>query len=145
MIQRIQSIWLLLAALTNAGLFYFCLYSGHVMENGADTVKYLRVSDHYPSLLIALVTVLLPLVTIFMFKNRKRQRSMIFVSILVCLSFISMTLIRVNKFTRQVPAPTDTTYRVAAILPALAIIFLILAIRGISKDEKLVKSLDRLR
>ena len=36
-------------------------------------------------------------------------------------------------------------YGIGLILPSLAILFIILAIRGIRNDEKLIKSADRLR
>ncbi len=145
MIQRKQSLWLFIAALLNAGVFYFCLYAYHIMENGADAVKYLRVNDHYPSLLIALVMTLLPLVTIFMYGNRKRQMRMTAVSIIAIGSFVTMTLSRVTNLSKLVPAPTDPSYRAGAILPVIAIVFLFMAIFGIRKDDKLVKSVDRLR
>ena len=145
MLQRKQSLWLFIAALLNAGVFYFCLYKYHVIENNVDTVKSLQVSDHYPSLLLALVMTLLPLVTIFMYKKRPQQIAMTFVSILAIASFITMTLSRVTNLSKLIPAPTDASYRAAAVLPIIAIIFLLLAIFGIRRDEKLVKSVDRLR
>jgi len=39
----------------------------------------------------------------------------------------------------------SATYLPGAFLPVLILIFLYLAARGIYKDEKLIKSLDRLR
>ena len=145
MIQRKQSIWLLIATLLNACVFYFCLYAYHVNENGVDGVKYLRINDHYPSLLIALVMTALPFITIFMFKNRKRQIRMSFAAIISVLAFIGLSLSRVTNLGKLVPPPTEGSYRASAILPVVAIIFLIMAITGIRKDDQLVKSVDRLR
>lgn len=145
MIQRKQSLWLFIAALLNAGVFYFDFYRYHVIENGVDTQKALRVSDHYPSLLIALVMTLLPLVTIFMYAKRKRQVSMTFVSILSIGSFITLALNRVTGISKMVPAPTNESYWIGAVLPVVAIVFLVLAMIGIRRDEQLVKSVDRLR
>jgi hypothetical protein len=145
MLQRKQSIWLFLAALCNAGVFYFDFYRYHVMDNGVDTVKYLRVSDHYPSLLIALVMTILPLITIFMFGNRKRQMSMSAMSIFIIGAFIAMTLNRVTNIRTLVPPPTSESYWIGGVLPIISIIFLIMAIFGIRKDDKLVRSADRLR
>ncbi len=142
MIQRKQSIYLFIAALLNAGVFYFDLYKTHNVVNGADTLGQLRVSDHYPSMLIVLVMTLLPLITIFMFGNRKRQLRMCFVSMLAIISFITLTLGRVGKI---MPVPTSGNYWIGSILPAISFVFIILAILGIRRDEKLVKSVDRLR
>lgn len=145
MIQRKQSIWLLLAALLNAGVLYFDLYHSHTVVNGVDTLGQLRVGDHYPSLLIALVTIMVPLIAIFMFGNRQRQLAMAVFSIVATISFITMTLSRVTNLAKAVPPPSSGSYWIGAVLPVIAIMFLILAIVGIRKDDKLVKSMDRLR
>ena len=145
MIQRKQSIWLFIAALMGAGVFYFGLYQYHVTENGVDTVKMLRVNDHFPSFLNALVITFLPLVTIFMFGNRKRQAAMTFINVLALCSFIPMVLSRVNTLNKMVPPPSNGSYWIGAVLPVIALVFTILAVFGIRKDEKLVKSMDRLR
>jgi len=145
MIQRKQTIWLLLAAICSACLFFVDFYHAHVNVNGTDTITYLRVNDHYPSLLMVLVMAVLPFIDIFMYKNRKRQRALAIVSIVANAGFVSMMLSRVTNFNKTVPAPTDGTYWIGAILPLISMLFLILAISGINKDEKLIKSLDRLR
>lgn len=145
MIQRIQSVWLLLAALCCLSLFFFDVYHANIMVNGAATTQYIRVNDHYPSLLIAILVTIMPLGAIFLYKDRKRQRSISIFAIVAIIGFITITLSRVTKFNTENPTATDASYWIGAVMPAIAIIFLILAIRGINKDEKLVKSLDRLR
>jgi len=147
MIQRKQSIWLLIAALLNAGVFYFDLYRYHNVLTGTTPIAptNLNVSNHYPSLLIAMVMTALPFITIFMFGNRKRQIRMSFASILAILSFTSMMLWRVTNLGRLTPPPTSGNYWIGAILPVIALVFIIMAMVAIRKDEKLVKSADRLR
>lgn len=145
MIQRKQSLWLLLAALLNAGVLFFDIYRSHSMVNGVDTVNRLRVSDHFPSLLIALVMIALPFIAIFMFGNRRRQTRLAAMSIVATLAFITLSLSRVGSLGKQTPPPTDGSYWIGAIVPVIAVVFLILAIAGIRHDEKLVKSVDRLR
>ncbi len=142
MIQRKQSIWLFIAALLNAGVFYFDLYRYHAIVNGIDTPAQIRVSDHFPTLLIALVMTMLPLVTIFMFRNRKRQITMSVFAIISIAGFITMALQR-TKNLNSVPA--SDSYWIGSVLPVVAIVFLFMAILGIRKDDKLVKSTDRLR
>jgi hypothetical protein len=147
MIQRIQSLWLLLAALCNAGLFYFDFYRAELTNNGVVLNTSIRVNDHYPSMLIALAITLLPLVTIFLFKQRKRQRAMVALGMIFTIGFISEMIMRVTNFSNGIAPQTSgtTNYWIGAVLPVVAIIFLFMALRGINKDEKLVKSLDRLR
>ena len=145
MIQRIQSLWLFLAALANAGLFFFDQYHADVTVNGAAAVHSIKVNDHFPSLLLALVITILPFAAIFMFGNRKRQRTMALLSMVFTLGFLALTLMRVGNFNNGSSAPANGSYWIGSILPIISVIFLILAIRGIRKDEKLIKSLDRLR
>lgn len=38
-----------------------------------------------------------------------------------------------------------TSYEVGSVFPIVALVFLVLALRGIRKDEKLIRSADRLR
>jgi hypothetical protein len=100
------------------------------------------VSDHFPTLLIALVMTLLPVVTIFMFRNRKRQITMSVFSIIAAAGFITMALQRTKNLNA---VPASDSYWVGSVLPVVAIVFLFMAILGIRKDDKLVKSTDRLR
>jgi peptidoglycan/LPS O-acetylase OafA/YrhL len=139
MIQRIQTLWLFLAALVNSGLFMFDLYRP---DDATGILKSINVNNNYFFVLIALVTIVLPLVAIFMFRDRKRQKRLAVLSIIACLSFISTMLMKINS---SYPAGTTGSYWIGSILPVLAVIFLFMAIRGISKDDKLVRSQDRLR
>ncbi|XZF12972.1 DUF4293 domain-containing protein [Chitinophagaceae bacterium MMS25-I14] len=145
MIQRIQTVWLLLAALVNAVLFEVNLYTAHMVQNGADTEVKINVTGHYPTLLIAAVITLIPLIAIFLFKNRKRQRALTAFGIVATIGFIATIIMRVTNLNNSVPAPTNGSYSILSVLPVISAVFLVMAIKGIRKDEKLVKSLDRLR
>ena len=138
MIQRKQSLWLLLAALFGAGATYFDLYRATGSEP-------LNALSNYAFLLLGLVITILPLFTVFLFRNRKRQKTMTFISILANLGFIGLLLAWVAKLHNQTPPPTSGTYWIGAIFPAFSIVLLVMALVGINKDDKLVKSMDRLR
>jgi len=142
MLQRKQTLWLFIAALLNAGVFYFDLYRTHTIVNGTDTLGQLRVADHFPSLIIAVIITLLPLVTIFMFGNRKQQMRMIAYCLVTESMFVAMLLMRVTKLA---PPPSSGTYWIGSVLPVAAILFLLMALLGVRRDEQLVKSVDRLR
>lgn len=149
MIQRIQSLWLLIASLIST-LLMIDWYTGYVYK--ADVphglgaiVTNLRITDHFPSLLIAVIMVALPLVTIFFFKNRKRQRSLSWISLLASIAFIVVSLMRIENFKNTSPMPRNGSYQAGIVVPVVVIVFLFMAINGIKKDEKLVKSMDRLR
>lgn len=150
MIQRRQTLWLFLAALLSATLmlnwYTGYVYQADIAQGFGIVVKDLSVRSHFPTLIIAVVMTLLPLITIFMFKNRKQQRGMVAAGLLACFSFIGVNLMRINNFNHTTaPAPANGSYQLGSVIPVVVVVFLILALRGISKDEKLVKSMDRLR
>lgn len=145
MIQRIQTLWLLVAGLVNAGVFYFPLYRGHVQTEGVDTLKYLTVGPKLTLVLIAIVMTALPVIAIAMFGNRKRQKRMVTVSIVATLSFIAAAMTQVTPFLEANAGISNDSYWIGMVLPFISIVFLVLAFMGIRKDDKLVRSTDRLR
>jgi glucan phosphoethanolaminetransferase (alkaline phosphatase superfamily) len=150
MIQRIQTIWLFLAALISA-LLLLDWYTGYVFHADVAagftvSVQHLKVSAHFPSLILAVIMVLLPLIAIFLYKDRKRQKMLVWISLLAAVAFIGVNLMRIENFKNDTaPLPVNGSYDAGSVLPVVVVVFLILAMRGINKDEKLIKSLDRLR
>lgn len=144
MIQRIQSVWLFLASFISAALFMFPLY--HYTIAGEASDKLMGAKNEYLLLLLAAIMTLLPMITIFLFKNRKRQKGMIWLSILAAAAFIAVMLMKVqNLKNAAIPAVNDNFALPGPILPVLSIVLLILALNGIRKDEALLRSVDRLR
>jgi len=80
------------------------------------------------------------LISIFLFKNRKMQMRITFVALLVSLLNIFLYYNETKKFI-AIESSLDLTCVVVFAIPVL----LFLAFRGIYKDEKLIKSVDRLR
>jgi hypothetical protein len=143
MIQRIQSVWLLLAGACAAAMFFFPIYGG-VLQNGLPN-NYLA-SSSYLLFLLAIVSSALPIITIFLFRNRPLQMKLTFLNILLGIALMIMVYFKANDFAAQnATIFKSSSYKVAAALPILAIILSIMAFRGISADQKLVKSTDRLR
>jgi len=146
MIQRIQSLWLFLAAMLNGALFITPLYRYNFPGLAYSPWQYESVRSFSPLMIIAAIITLLPLIALFLFKDRKKQKGMIWLSILGIASFVSVMLMHVANLKNSTPPATNLEYVLPGFLPAIAaIIALLLALRGINKDEKLVKSLDRLR
>ena len=137
MIQRIQSVWLLLVAACAFATFKFEFYAG---IGSATNAPFLNAGANF---LISIITIAiggLALVNIFLFKNRTLQ-------LRLCVLGILLELVLLFLYYRQVqtyPAGQGT-YSLTAILHAVIIIAFFLAARGINKDEKLIKDSDRLR
>jgi hypothetical protein len=144
MIQRVQTIWLFLAAFFSGALFIFPLY--HYTLGGAVEPIIMGAKNEYALLLLTALMTLLPLISIFMFKNRKRQKGLVWLSILSSAAFIAVMLMKIqNLKNAQIPATNDNFALPGPIIPVIAIVFLFLALSGIRKDDALVKSVDRLR
>lgn len=154
MIQRIQSIWLLIAALFGAGIFLFNILnisyvdavSGEEITKGIKLLEYSYILG-YIMVLLAIVVTALPLISIFMFKNRKRQINLALLAIVLNIGFIafSLTFFKDDVLTKFNMPAQSTSFGIGSFLPVAAIVFLAMAISGIRKDEKLVRSADRLR
>lgn len=141
MIQRKQTIWLLLAAVAAFLTLKLSFYSGNIILEGQPKKFEALTGQTHLLLLILTVTVgLLSAVTVFLYKDRKLQLKLTFLTLV--LSLLNLFLFY-NHTTKFVPGEGKfaITASVAVVIPVL----LILAIRGIYKDQKLVKSLERLR
>jgi hypothetical protein len=153
MIQRIQSIWLFLAAVSIScllfqpiatttdliGMKFYIIASGLYQEIGG--VKK-QVDDFIPLLISVSAVAIMCLVNIFNFKKRKLQKQMIYATI----AFIIGLSFWCSQYAKKIPGGLETAnYDTGMYLPPLAIAFCLLAIRGINRDEALLKSADRLR
>ncbi len=141
MLQRVQSIWLLLAAVCGVLTMKYSFYSGNKI--GDNQVKLFESLTATGNILILVLTILLVggiLIDIFLYKNRKLQLRIAILGIIISLLNIFLYYQQTQKF-----VPNEGKYDLTAILSLAIPIFLILAARGIYKDQKLVKSLDRLR
>lgn len=135
MIQRIQSVFLLVAGI--AGLLSFVLpfYAAKQADN-----TYLKVfaSNNFVLMPLVVGAAVLALVTIFLYKNRKRQMQLSLLGAAFSVAGLVMIYLQTSKF-------TDVTYGLGFLLPFIMLVLFLMAWRSINKDEKLIKSLDRLR
>ncbi len=155
MIQRIQSLFLLLIAvlsglLLNGSVLNFIGKTGSAFKvtftqvlksaggQGPEVIEKLL-----PFTIIIIIIPIISLVTIFLFKNRKVQLRLAFVLIILTatllIAFVHISLSVITKFEAQLVIGFNM------ILPVLMLILAVLAYRGIRKDDLLVKSYDRLR
>ena len=150
MIQRIQSLWLLLAAICALAALQFSFYSGNILDNEQLVLRNLtavgltgntndvKTNVNAISLLLAAATGILSLVAIFMYANRKTQIRITLIALLLSLGLAAYMFLLTTEF-------TEGKVSLTAIFSLLPPVFLFLAWRGIYKDEKLVRSMDRLR
>ena len=145
MIQRKQSIWLLLAALLNAAVFLGANFSIETrIQNVLQTNRY-TVLQHLPSTLFILAAIVLSLIAIFLFRKRPLQMKISLLALLATMAYCFINWMRIKEIFANNKMISNYSFGLASITPYFAIVFILLACLGIQKDEKLVKSLDRLR
>lgn len=141
MLQRMQSVWLLLAAICAVLSIKYPFFSGNIetTEHLAN-FQYLTASFNIWILITTVAMACIAAIDIFLYKNRKMQSRLAILGILLSIGNIFLYLKEIHRFIEHQGSHTITSIFVFAIP-----ILFFLAARGIYKDQKLVKSLDRLR
>ncbi|WP_338733217.1 DUF4293 domain-containing protein [Mangrovimonas cancribranchiae] len=136
MLQRIQTLYLLVSAIVSAGLiFVFHLWVTN------DGVKIFAI-DNMVYFILFIGSALLSLISIFRFKNRQSQ--FVLGRLNMILNFILLGLFVYQSL--NLSGETVVSEKgIGIFLPIISIVFLALANKAIKKDEDLVKSVDRLR
>ena len=136
MLQRIQTIYLLISASVSAGLtFVFPLW-----KTKEDILVYTMDEVLFLSLFFS--SAALALMTIFLFKNRKLQ--FVLGRLNIILNFFTLGFFVYQSL--NLSGETIVSEKgIGMFLPIISIVFLALANKAIKKDEDLVKSVDRLR
>lgn len=146
MIQRIQSLYLLLAAAAGVATWFMNIWKA-VLSDG--TLTYFKAQSSFLVFVVYMLIVALAFFCIFLFKNRKLQFRLTVLNIFLAIASIALQYFEVlstaNKLQEGGKHISDSSYLPGAFLPILILILLFMAARGIYKDEKLIKSLDRLR
>lgn len=141
MIQRVQTIWLLLAAVCGFALTQVSLFTGRLPN---EIIR--RVLATESLLLFALIigAACLALACIFLFKNRPLQFKLSVTGVVLSIIITGLEVWYIEGFKRA-NTLVKGTYYWGGLLPIAMVILFILATRGIYKDEKVIKSLNRLR
>jgi hypothetical protein len=130
MIQRAQSLWLLAASICGfISLRTPFYYGGNIDFTGTTQIFIL---------ILTVICATVSLVNIFLFKNRKLQLRLTLINALISVIIIFLYFTYTKEY-------TTGGLSLLSVLVFVVPIFLLLAARGIYKDEKLVKSVNRLR
>lgn len=141
MIQRKQTIWLLLAALCAFLITRIPLYVGKLV---GEVINEFSATESLLLFALAIVMALLGLINIFLFKNRPLQFRLSLLGLLLSAVFIALEVWQIDVF-KEDNGLLAGSYYWGALLPIATGIFFMLAAIYIKKDEKLIKSADRFR
>jgi len=155
MLQRIQSIYLLFSSLALYALFLFPFAHNVYLAGKPSAIMVTGIFQDvngqqahiqfFVALTIATAMIgLLPLVIIFLYKNRKQQIALCYGVILIIIGY-SFWMAQVVKQTMGSIQLDTHNWGIGLFLTSISLLFLIMAVKAIQRDEKLVKSADRLR
>ncbi len=136
MLQRIQTVYLILAAAISSGLiFVFPIWKTKEGTEVFATDETLYISLFFGSAFLSLVSIL-------KYKNRKLQ--FVLGRLNIILNFFLLGFFVYQSL--NLSGETSVSVKgIGMLLPIISIVFLALANKAIKKDEDLVKSVDRLR
>ncbi|QAR30818.1 DUF4293 family protein [Ornithobacterium rhinotracheale] len=135
MIQRIQSVFLFLAAMVS-------LVISNLVDLWKRGAEWMQSNDYTLIFAMFLSSGILSFAVIFLYRNRKRQ--LIYNYINIFLNVVLVGLLAYDLY--NLPGEGIHSQKgIGLILPLISIILLFMANSGIKKDEKLVKSVDRIR
>ena len=154
MIQRIQTVYLLIAEMligslffvpfgeiaVKAGSIYRCDIKGVYLEA---IPKPEIILSSLPVDILWAASLILILVTIFLFKNRVLQMTLAKINIFLMLGLGGLIFYYVWSIAKQLSGVYSFT--IYLVFPIISAILIYLALRAIDKDEKLVRSIDRIR
>lgn len=153
MIQRIQSVYLLLTTIL-AGLFLTGNFFGLFGSSGQEFVMNIRgifevtaekddvqVAGAVPVLSTGILIPLLSVVSLLLFRARKKQLLSVLVLIILDLLLIGTLIYYILSFRDG----KDLIPEWRLLIPLINLILFVMAYIAIRKDENLVRSYDRLR
>lgn len=138
-IQRKQSLFLLIAAIL-MGVFAFM--PSLMDKNEVTILGGIGEGIDMVPFILSCLTALLSLITIFKFKNLKLQKSMCVINILLIIATVA-TICSIALMQKDCDLLDSVTYYDA--IPFLAIVFLLLAHKGITHDQRLLSGSSRIR
>ena len=150
MIQRIQTLYLLLVVILGTLLCFFSPVQ-FLLPDGTEYIS-LHAFDKWPLAVMSVSIPLLALVIIFLFKRRLLQARLNIVNVILCLGYYALVALYVafvvkgyEPIGETVLAGSEWYLNVWAAIPLVNIVLTMMATRRILKDEALVRAADRLR
>ena len=138
MIQRPQTLWLLLSLIAGGLSFQFPFAVGEVANGTSNTQL---IIDGGSNLFILITTIwvqAIALFTIFLYKKRKNQQWLCTLGILFSALLIFLYGVEMKNLINPVPALTS-------LLVIAILVGFIMALRGVRHDEQLIRDQDKLR
>ena len=152
MLQRLQTLFLLVIAILSGLLFLlpvakFIVTDGGTFEFYADRVMEVTpegsafVARNIYSMILTIVSGVLPLIVIFMYKKLLMQIRFVIVEVVLQGGLLFLLWLQCNNLSNE----AEILFQIALMFPVVNVILCLLSIRQIGKDVALLKSYDRIR
>lgn len=143
MLQRIQSVYLFLGAVAIV-VFMFLPLQAPSQPGGVALSEWQMLMSHISvSGVLSILLPILALIIMFMYDNLKRQLKCAKLLCLLTITYLIVLGIKAGNVVATLGAGGVRWWTLA--LPCLAMVFFMLAHRGINADKKLIESADRIR
>ncbi len=145
MIQRKQTLFYLLAAICAGAVFFLPLATSDKAAGLFMEDKVFNVFDHIGITIVAALAVLLPLIAIFLFKNRSTQMKVGNSSLIFPLLIMIAGVLIAAGLGKEENVAANISPKMGFSVVMASLFFTIWANISVKKDDELVKSSDRLR
>lgn len=147
MIQRLQTVFLLIASVgLTIQVFFPLLAAAPNADQGFYQDGLLFTRENTIALVLVILAAALALISIFLYKNLGLQKKVILGAVFIVLASVIVAGLTFSEATRSVyAAQAGVTLQLGAFMPILGLLFLWLSYRYVTKDQKIIKSMDRLR
>lgn len=155
--QRIQTVYLLLAIISMAAMLFLALwtkdagdslYELNAFRSRISSEGSMENATYFPVILIAVTAILSIAISafeIFQYKNRLTQMKLGALNSLIMSLSLGLAVFFIYNAEKSWHPELKGSYQIGMFMPAFALIFNMLANRFIRRDERLVRSVDRLR
>lgn len=149
MIQRIQSVYLLLVVI--ALIMTMCLPAGYFVNEAGIVLPFKSLGISFAEgtfqstwglFGILLLSAIITCCTLFLFRNRKMQMRMVVFNSILLIGYYIAFAVFVCALSEE---PFVFRFGWALVLPLVCIILNYLAYRAIYRDDEMVKAVDRIR
>jgi len=145
MIQRIQSIFLLIASGGFFSLFGLPFAKSDKTASPLFQDQVFNIHDHILLLVLTVLGGIITLGAIFLYKNRLLQKRLGIIGIIAALFVGALSFWLMFNQGNQIDNAVEISDQAGLFMPAVSLVMVALANYFINKDDKLVSSMDRLR
>jgi magnesium-transporting ATPase (P-type) len=148
MIQRVQSIFLLLVTILHILIFFIPVFvwEGYSQPGGtAIDTKSMTALYGIQFIVLNALVILFSIFCILQFKDRKKQRTFVLVLIVMIILNTSLYLYYMISISFEGEYNLQPAKSIGIYFQLISIILCFIAARKIKKDDDLVKSVDRIR